>query len=401
VSWKNRIVDHGEEVPDQLLANPLNWRTHPKFQQRALSAVLEEVGIVQQVIVNKRTGHLVDGHLRVTLAMRRDEPSIPVIYVDLSEEEEKKILATFDPLSALAQTDQEVLDQLLEGMNGSSSADLEKLLNKLKTKALSPTKEIEGNKEFKVELGQTWVCGDHRIICGDSMHPEVITQIMGEHKVQAVVTDPPYAIYGSSTGIASEVADDKMVRPFFEMIFRLCRERTVPFGHIYVHCDWRSWAAIIESAKRCKITPKNLIVWDKGDGGFGAMYQNCHEFIGFFANDSRKSIMGHSKSGGGARQVHGRPNIIRVGRTHGDARSHNAAKPMQLVEELIQDGSDRGGVVADWFLGSGTTMLVCEIHGRKCIGVEIEPEYVSLCLSKWQSLTGKKPKLLDSRQSLS
>lgn len=113
MSWKNRIVDHGEEVPDQLLANPLNWRTHPKFQQQALSAVLEEVGIVQQVIVNRRTGHLVDGHLRVTLAMRRDEPSIPVIYVDLSEEEEKKILVTFDPLSALAESDREVLTNLL------------------------------------------------------------------------------------------------------------------------------------------------------------------------------------------------------------------------------------------------------------------------------------------------
>jgi len=100
--WKNRIIGNGEEAPDQLLANPHNWRIHPKFQQDALAAVLDEVGWVQEVIVNCTTGHLIDGHLRVQLAMRRDEPTIPVKYVELSEEEEALVLLTLDPISALA-----------------------------------------------------------------------------------------------------------------------------------------------------------------------------------------------------------------------------------------------------------------------------------------------------------
>lgn len=113
-AWKSRIVGEGEEAPDQLMAHPLNWRIHPKYQQRALQDMLNEVGWVQRIIVNQRTGHVVDGHLRVQLALRRNEPAVPVLYVDLDEAEEALVLATLDPMSALAVSDQEKLAELLE-----------------------------------------------------------------------------------------------------------------------------------------------------------------------------------------------------------------------------------------------------------------------------------------------
>ena len=112
-NWRNRIIGIEDVAPDSLLANPANWRIHPKHQQDALEGVLNEVGWVQQVIVNQRTGNLINGHLHVTLAMRRNKATIPVNYVDLSPEEESLILATLDPLSALAATDTEKLDALL------------------------------------------------------------------------------------------------------------------------------------------------------------------------------------------------------------------------------------------------------------------------------------------------
>lgn len=110
---KNRIVGHGNEAPDQLLANPANWRVHPVAQQDELEKVLEAVGWVQQVIVNRRTQHIVDGHLRVLTAMKRHEETVPVTYIDVSPAEEKLILLTFDPLAALATRDDEKLDVLL------------------------------------------------------------------------------------------------------------------------------------------------------------------------------------------------------------------------------------------------------------------------------------------------
>jgi predicted transcriptional regulator len=110
---ENRIIGHGEEAPDQLLANPKNFRVHPLIQQDALTSVLKNVGIVQSVIVNQRTGFLIDGHLRVAIAMRENVEKIPVVYVDLSDSEEAEILASFDPISALAATDQEKFEQIL------------------------------------------------------------------------------------------------------------------------------------------------------------------------------------------------------------------------------------------------------------------------------------------------
>jgi len=112
-AWRNRITGSGEEAPDQLLANPGNWRLHPRNQQAALAGALDTVGWVQQVMVNQRTGFVVDGHARVALAISRNEPSVPVLYVDLSAEEEALVLATLDPIGAMATADEAKLNELL------------------------------------------------------------------------------------------------------------------------------------------------------------------------------------------------------------------------------------------------------------------------------------------------
>jgi len=120
--WRNRITAHGQEVPNQLLANPRNWRIHPQAQQDALAGLLDQVGWVQDVIVNKRTGHVVDGHLRVSLAISRGEQTIPVVYVDLDEAEEALVLASLDPLAAMAVTDEDALRELIAGADAASEA---------------------------------------------------------------------------------------------------------------------------------------------------------------------------------------------------------------------------------------------------------------------------------------
>lgn len=112
-SWKSRIVKHGTESPENLLANPANHRIHSMEQQSAMEAVLNTVGWVGDVIVNQRTGHMIDGHMRVRLALRRDEPTVPVTYVDLSLAEEKVILATYDKLGSMATLDGDKVRELV------------------------------------------------------------------------------------------------------------------------------------------------------------------------------------------------------------------------------------------------------------------------------------------------
>jgi hypothetical protein len=132
--WRNRIVGYSEEEPDQLLANPSNWRIHPAAQQNALSGVLKEVGLVQNVVANRTTGHLVDGHLRVMLAMRENQPVVPVTWVELSEEEEHLILAALDPLAAMATADAGALDALLSSVQ-SGEAGVQAMLASLAEEA--------------------------------------------------------------------------------------------------------------------------------------------------------------------------------------------------------------------------------------------------------------------------
>ena len=154
-TWRNRIVGYSEEEPDQLLANPSNWRIHPAAQQNALSGVLKEIGLVQNVVANRTTGHLVDGHLRVMLAMRENQPVVPVTWVELSEEEEHLILASLDPLAAMATADAGALDALLSSVQ-SGEAAVQAMLAQVAARAGlynpdNPDELWEGTPEFHQE----------------------------------------------------------------------------------------------------------------------------------------------------------------------------------------------------------------------------------------------------------
>lgn len=141
--WRSRIVKTAEEDPEQLLANPLNWRIHPKHQQDALEGVLDDVGWVQNVIVNERTGHVIDGHLRITLAIREGQPKVPVVYVDLSEEEEQLVLAALDPIADLAVPDVDKLEELLHSVSTENPAVKEMLSELAKQAGIDATDIFE------------------------------------------------------------------------------------------------------------------------------------------------------------------------------------------------------------------------------------------------------------------
>jgi ParB-like chromosome segregation protein Spo0J len=136
--WRNRIVGSGTEAPERLAANPANWRVHPRHQRDALAGSLDTVGWVAQVLVNRRTGYVVDGHARVALALARGEPAVPVLYVDLSPDEERLVLATFDPIGALAGADGERLTALLAEV-AVDDAGLRALLDELAASAPRPS----------------------------------------------------------------------------------------------------------------------------------------------------------------------------------------------------------------------------------------------------------------------
>src|ERR1039457_4871354 len=184
--WQNRITRYGEAAPDQLLANPKNWRVHPKGQQDALESALCKVGIVQNVVVNERSGRMIDGHLRVEMAISSGQPTVPITYVDLSDDEEKLILATIDPLAGLAGTDRKLLDSLITDIRLTDlGLDLGKGLNSL-LDGLSPVPAVKGEDDVPAvpvnpasRTGDLWLCGKHRVLCGNSTQPADVAKLLG------------------------------------------------------------------------------------------------------------------------------------------------------------------------------------------------------------------------------
>lgn len=372
-AWVNRIVGQGEEDPEQLAANPRNWRVHPKVQQEALTGVLDKVGWVDSVIVNRQTGFVVDGHLRVSLALRRHEKTIPVQYIDVTEEEEMLVLATLDPLAALAVSDTDKLGELL----GSLSEDderLSRLIHGVQDDVVSEPPDVsnragELQAKWNTELGQIWEAGNHRIVCGDCTDKAVVDRVMEGEKADAVVTDPPYGVgvdYGSFEDTPENVKE--LINKFMPFVFD-----NLPAAIV---CGVASmWEYPRPTWVGTWVHPAAM---NPGPWGF-----NGNNPILYYGKDP------YLRNRKGSRL----DSIVMASDREG-IDGHPTPKPFAVWEWLVERmTSESGATVLDLFLGSGTTLIACEHLGRNGRGVEIDPGYVAVALERLSSL-GLEPKLV-------
>jgi hypothetical protein len=124
-TWSNRLIDVPTKKASEFKANPKNFRTHPRSQQRAVKGSLDQSGWVQPVVVNRTTGHLLDGHERVERALKNGDQPVPYVEVEISEAEEGIVLSSLDPIAALATIDQDIL----AGVLGEITTESEDLTN--------------------------------------------------------------------------------------------------------------------------------------------------------------------------------------------------------------------------------------------------------------------------------
>ena len=378
--WRSRILGEGEEAPDQLLANPRNWRIHPKAQQDALAGILSEVGWVQRVIVNQRTGHMVDGHARVALAISRNEPTVPVVYVDLSEEEEAAVLATFDPLSAMAVADTEQLDALLAEVSVKDDA-LRAMLDGLRSEpkaGLTDPDDVPELPEPISKTGDLWLCGDHRLLCGDSTKAEDVERLMAGAVPILTVSDPPYGV--DYTGGASNQKERERLKgddnaDLYGPAFAGCASDIV-----YCWFAAREALPVYSAVIGAGFVPRSLIIWNKLNAHYGAAaadYKQRHEPCLYSVRKGCASrFIGPSNE----------PTVWDIPQANIN-ELHPTQKPVECMERPIRNHDAPS--VYDPFLGSGTTMIACEHLGRRCYGMEIEPRYVDVAVKRWEGFTGK------------
>ena len=370
---------------------------NPRINDGAVDAVaasIREFGWKQPLVVDK-DGVIVAGHTRYKAAQKLGIEEVPVVVADdLTPEQVKAYRLADNKTAELAEWDFEKLDEELAELDlDMSEFGFDDIEMPDPAEVKEDDYEPELPEEPKSKLGDIYQLGRHRLMCGDSTDPAVIDRLMDGAKADMVFTDPPYALFGNSTGVAG-VVDDKMTRPFFLAIFQRIREHTKLFGHIYVCCDWHSAFSLQAMVKQAKLTEKNLCIWDKGDGGLGAMYQQCYEMIWFLANSPLATqTIGKRKSG--ERTINGKPNIWRYARENTKERVHNAQKPLEMVKFAVGNSCDMEEIVLDLFGGSGTTLIACEQLNRKCYMCELDPHYCDVIIDRWEKLTGEQAVLLN------
>ncbi len=388
-AWRNRITGSGTEDPSQLLANPANWRTHPAAQRNALRGSLDTVGWVQQILVNTVTGHVVDGHARVEEALSRGEPTVPVLYVELSPEEEALVLATLDPIGAMADRDHAKLEALLAEVSV-DDAGLRRLLAQLggPNKGLTDPDAIpETPVEPYVKSGDLYQLGDHRLLCGDATKPEDVARLLDGAEPILLATDPPYGVSLDPTwrdGVYNALGPAE--RPYMRIeghrnttlsgdtridwsdAFALVPSLAVGYvWHAGVHAG-----AVAEGLERIGFEIVAQVIWDKGLFAMGrSWYHWAHEpcwvvrAVGAkvpFLGERNQATIWRAPS----------PKMIMGGSTE-EKQDHPAQKPVALFEIPIRNHLAPGELVYDPFVGSGTTLIAAERLGRRCYAMEIEP----------------------------
>lgn len=397
--------------------DPENPRKHSDAHVEQLRRSIVEFGFTVPIVVDA-TGKCLAGHGRLRAANLAGLESVPVrVHENLTPEQARAYLIADNALGEGSEWD---LEKLGEQVNALKLADfdlsllaidpvqLDALTLEPSTGAASSGRAArdDGDEDDPSPLepsaaapwvkdGELYALGSHRLFVGDSLVIENRTRLLGAELVDCVITDPPYAIYGSSSGVSSSIADDSMVIPFFEAVLRACADHMREFAHGYLFHDWRSVGALYSVLKRVPaLTLKNNLVWDKKGSGLGSNYANTYENVLFFHRLQPKKVMKNAGERSGIRTVN-RPNVLRHNRPSGDERLHNAAKPVPMLIDFVEASTEPGQIVWDPCCGSGSTMIACEKAGRACRTGELNPATAQVAIERWQRLTGKRAEVVE------
>jgi hypothetical protein len=431
--WRNRIVGHAEVAPTELVPNPANWRTHPSGQQRALAGALGEVGWVAQVLVNRTTGHIVDGHLRVELALARHEATVPVTYVELSEKEERLVLASLDPLAAMAEAEKDALAALLAGL-ASEDAALAAMLadladrNGIRMAGLSDPDELPplpDEADVWVKPGELYRLGTHRLLRGDATKPEDVGRLLAGAEPTLLATDPPYGVsydaswrdgvyngphkrvrgWGVNQGAerpymmrdgtnGKPTGDDATPAPTRRHGRTVGHRQTQISGD--VRADWSEAFALVPSLQVGYIWYASAHTLSVLNGllSIGRQWYHWAHEPCFVVRKSGAKVPFLGERNQATIWRAPSPKRLGAGSTE-EKQDHPTQKPVVLFETPIANHLKAGESLYEPFSGSGTALIAAEQLGRRCYAMEIDPRYVQLAIERWQGFSGSVAERID------
>ncbi len=401
---------------DTLTEYPNNPRQHDTKQLIKIQNSIEKFGFINPILVDEHN-EIIAGHARLAAARLAHLPQVPVIRLEhLSTAQKKAYRIADNKLAELGTWSVENLQlefQELEkldldfslGITGFDMGDIDLILEGKEAKADPKANNIPfiPDNEVVTREGDIWILGEHRIICGNSLQKETLSPLMEDKKADMVFTDPPYnvKINGHVCGAGNvqhkefKFASGEMTVEEFTQFLKMSFELLCMFskdGSLHYICmDWRHIKEIMMAAEVYDQF-KNLCVWRKDNAGMGSFYRSQHELIFMFKHGKEPHINNVELG------IHGRyrtnvwnyAGVNTPSAENAEKRAmHPTVKPVELIKDAILDASNRGGVVLDTFLGSGSTLIAAEKAGRICYGVELEPKYVDTAIRRYESLGEK------------
>ncbi len=391
---RDRIVELRRVPASELAPNPENWRTHPEAQRTLLSDMMAEIGIADAVAARALPGgglQLIDGHLRRELL---GDQMVPVLVLDVSEDEARKLLVSLDPLAAMAGTNQAALDELVSQIEP-ETAGLADLLKMLVSNSLpSGIDEIpEPPADPITRPGDLSILGElgHRLLCADSTDPKARARLLeGLDEPSMVVTDPPYGD-GYDPAWRQRAAAEGKLAYAARRVGVVANDDRANWGEVFAalpsdvcYC-WHAGLHAREvqaSLEQVGYEIRSQIIWSKPHLPIGrGHYHWRHEPCWYSVRKGAKS-----RWVGDRKQT----TVWEVSLDRNVEGGHSTQKPVELMTRAIANHDFRA--VIDPFCGSGSTLVAAEHLGRRCYAMEIDPSYCDVIVARWEALTGEKAK---------
>jgi DNA modification methylase len=389
---------------ETLIPYAKNARTHSDEQVAQIAGSIKEFGFNNPVLVDKENS-VIAGHGRLMAARKLGMDKVPVVELKHLTESQRKAYVLADnrialnsgwDTSMLSLELQDLKDDIDLSLLGFDPDELNALLNPIEeTEGLTDEDAVpDVPDEPKTKLGDIYILGNHRLMCGDSTSIDAVEKLMDGNKADMVFTDPPYGMsygggragaIGSNDGTVKKFGviknDDKTGNDLIQLIrdALVSAVATTKAGaSFYVCFPWRTYNEFETAMNQCGLKTSACIVWDKKSIGLGlSNYRPQHEFIFYSKGDAWYGDKAQS-------------DIWYMSRGATGKYVHPTQKPVELVEKAISNSSKSGDIILDVFGGSGSTMLAAEKIGRCSRIMELDPKYCDVIVKRWEDFTGKK-----------
>ena len=400
-----------------LIPDPRNARTHSKKQVAQIVQSIGAFGFTNPILADPE-GNIIAGHGRLRAARDMGLETVPVITLEGLTEPQKKALRLADNKIALnAGWDTEILKLELAdlsmpdldfdlGLTGFSPGEIDVVL----AGSEDPDDEVIPAVPVtpRVQPGDIWQLGEHRVACGDGRDAAFLQAVVGEGEaIDCAFLDPPYNVkingHANAKGrhrefaMASGEMSASEFRTFLTDTLGACAKVSRDGAVHFVCMDWRHMDDVTAAVSGIYDELLNICVWNKSNAGMGSLYRSKHEMVFVY----RVGSVSHANNVELGKHGRNRTNVwdyasvnSMKGSRREDLELHPTVKPVAMVADAYKDVTRQGDLVLDIFLGSGTSLIAAERVGRRFRGLDIDPAYVDLAMQRWTDLTGKSPELV-------